>query len=167
MDDVEHGMKGHAGVRQLLTEDHERLDRLFEDLLTALGADAREDAARLWAELDAGLSRHMQLEEELVFPALREHDAREAAELLGEHGQIRCQLSELGVGLDLHQTRVEAVREFVELLREHARREDALAYRWAERELPEPVRHTLRDRIVELLAGPRLDKARASESKPQ
>jgi hemerythrin-like domain-containing protein len=124
-----------VGLWELLAREHDRLDQLFEELLSALRADAREDARRLWAEFDEGLCEHMQLEEQVVLPALRTAEPREAAALTEEHGQIRAKLAELGVALDLHEVRAETVADFVEQLRRHARRENALAYQWAEHHL--------------------------------
>jgi len=132
----------------LLTRDHARLDRLFEELTAAFDAGARQDAERLWSEFDAGLLAHMAEEEHWLLPAFAACDAPEVAGLLREHEQIRQKLLELGIGVDLHSTRAESVSAFVELLRSHARREDALAYRWAQRELPEAPRRLLATRLV-------------------
>ena len=126
----------HAGLRGELSRDHNRLDQLFGDLRAAFDADAREDAARLWGELDRGLSAHMEFEERHVLPAFRAVDSVEVDGLLREHDLIRRRLTELGVGVDLHVVRAEIVADFIALLRAHAQREDALLYRWAERELP-------------------------------
>jgi hypothetical protein len=79
----------------------------------------------------------MDYEERHVLPAFRAVDKREADDLLREHHLIRCRLMDLGVGVDLHLLRVEVVADFIAVLRAHARREDALMYHWAERELPE------------------------------
>ena len=125
-----------VGLRALLTRDHQELDELFTSLLDALRADARVDVSRLWSALDAGLYRHMALEEQEVLPLLRQQDAREANALLAEHDEIRAKLAELGMGIDLHEVVVQTVADFIEQLRRHARREDALAYRWAEQHLP-------------------------------
>jgi hypothetical protein len=47
MDDQ--NIRSPTELRILLREDHDRLDRLFADLLSAFNADARDDAARLWS----------------------------------------------------------------------------------------------------------------------
>jgi hemerythrin-like domain-containing protein len=120
------------GLRALLAREHRELDQLFEALLNALQADARDDALRLGSAFDDGLCRHMALEEKHLLPLLQQQDAREVEELLKEHEDIRAKLAELGVGVDLHEIRVQTVSDFVEQLRRHARREDALAYRWAQ-----------------------------------
>ena len=126
----------NAGLRGELSRDHERLDQLFSDLRAAFDADAREDAARLWGELDRGLSAHLEFEERHVLPAFRAVDSAEGDRLLREHDLIRHRLTELGVAVDLHTVRAEIVADFIALLRAHAHGEDDLLYRWAERELP-------------------------------
>lgn len=126
-------------LRQLLGRDHERLDRLFRDLLAAFEADARTEVARLWNEFDGDLRHHMRLEEELLLPKFAELNADEAAALRAQHDLIRDKLLQLGVGVDLHMTRHAQVDEFVRELRAHAKREDDLMYRWAETHLRDPA----------------------------
>jgi len=126
-----------ASLRGMLSQDHQRLERLFVDLLAAFNADAREDTARLWDEFDSGLTTHMAFEERLLLPVFGAANPGEARALLAEHEQIRRTLSELGVGLDLHLTRAEVVSDFIARLRSHARREDELMYRWAEQHTPQ------------------------------
>lgn len=122
-------------LRAQLARDHRELELLFEELTSALRADARDDTLRLWAAFDDGLSRHMALEEKYILPQLEQHDAREVAALSREHEQICMLLAELGVGVDLHEVPVQTIKDFIQRLREHAQREDALAYRWAEANL--------------------------------
>lgn len=50
--------------------------------------------------------------------------------LTGEHAQIRSALSEMGVAIELHALREEAVTALLGLLRAHGRREDETLYRW-------------------------------------
>ena len=126
----------HADLRGELIRDHERLEQLFCELRAAFDGDAREDAARLWTDLDRGLSAHLEFEERHVLPAFRAVDSLEVEGLLREHDLIRRRLTELGIGVDLHAVRAEIVADFIALLRAHARREEDLLYRWAERELP-------------------------------
>jgi hemerythrin-like domain-containing protein len=132
------------GLRALLARDHRELDQLFDALPNALRADAREDALRLWAAFDDGLCRHMALEEKHILPALRRQNAEEVARLSREHDEIRAKLAELGVGVDLHAISAQIVSDFIEQLRSHAQREEALAYRWAEANLPVAEQQKLR-----------------------
>jgi hemerythrin-like domain-containing protein len=148
------------GLRALLARDHRELDQLFDALPNALRADAREDALRLWAAFDDGLCRHMALEERHILPVLGQQDAEEVARLSREHDEIRAKLAELGVDVDLHTISAQMVSDFIGQLRSHAQREEALAYRWAEANLPvaeqQKIRtglsaaSALRQRLIEL-----------------
>lgn len=136
------------GLRTLLSRDHQELDQLFDALLNALQADAREDALRLWSAFDDGLCRHMALEEKELFPLLAQHDAREVEGLMKEHDEIRVKLADLGLGVDLHEIRVQTVSDFIEQLRRHANRENALAYRWAQQSVPAPQQDAVRSALA-------------------
>ena len=157
------------GPLELLSRDHRELDRLFEELHAALRADARDDALRLWTSFEDGLCRHMNIEEQYVLPLLQRRHPRETQALLKEHDDLRTGLAELGVGVDLHEVGAQTVADFVERLRRHAQREEALAYRFAEESLPASERQRVsaglagasafRQRLIEL---GRKAKARAS-----
>lgn len=145
----EHGApKAKADLRALLGEDHARLDRLFEELLAAFRAGAREEAAALWTTFDAGLLAHMALEEQRLLPEFAKVDAAEAEALAAEHAKLRDALTELGVGVDLHLTNAAAVERLVATLREHARREDALMYRWASANLQDEEQTSIRAQLL-------------------
>lgn len=135
-------------IHTVLARDHRELDQLFDALLEALQADAREDALRLWAAFDDGLCRHMALEEGHILPSLSEQEPAEVKALLEEHEQIRAKLHELGVGIDLHEIRVQTVSDFIEQLRRHASREDELAYRLAQQRVPSAQQDELRGALA-------------------
>jgi hypothetical protein len=135
------------GLRELLVRDHRELDRVFDALSSALQADARQDALRLWGVFEDGLCRHMALEEKHLLPPLSKQDAREVELLLKEHDEIRANLLELGIGVDLHQVGCDAVNDFIAKLRTHAGREEALAYRWAEDHVPAPEQQDIRSAL--------------------
>lgn len=106
----------------------------------AFRSDDWKLASKTYAELERELSAHFQIEEEALFPEYCQTEPREAADLLDEHRAIRARVFELGVGIDLHQTRLPAIEELVTKLRRHAEREDALLYRWADRDFSDPAR---------------------------
>jgi hemerythrin superfamily protein len=141
---------GPEDLRQILSRDHERLDRLFRDLLSAFEADARIEEGRLWNEFDTDLRAHMQLEEEQLLPKFAEVNASEAAALRREHDVLRSKLLQLGVGVDLHCTRHSQVEDFVRELRAHAKREDELMYGWVQSHVNDPE---VRRGIVQRLAA--------------
>lgn len=134
---------------QLLSQDHARLDRLFQDLLDAFAADARTDVAKLWNEFDRDLRAHLQLEEEQLLPKFLEFNAPEALALMREHQSIRDRLLRLGVGVDLHLTRHGQVADFIRELRAHAQREQALMYRWSSQHVQNrDVHKSVRTRLL-------------------
>jgi hypothetical protein len=122
-------------IGYILAKEHRDLEALFGALIGAFGADAREDIARLWYELDQTLTAHMALEERLILPELAKVSPTEAFELLAEHGELRHELLELGVCVDLHALRADLAGRFIARLRDHARREDGLLYRFAARHI--------------------------------
>ena len=120
-------------LRPLLVRDHERLDALFVQLLEAFREGDWDEVRAMWTRFDAGLSAHLGAEERYLLPLFAREEPGEAARLVVEHAAFRRALAELGVGVDLHAVSLEVASSFVESLRAHARREDRLFYRWAER----------------------------------
>ncbi len=144
-------------LRVLLEDDHKGLTRLFTALVAAFQAGDRQDAARLFRQFEVRLENHLATEEELILPALAKIDPAEAATLLEEHGDMRAQVLAMAVDVDLHLARATAVEELVRKLEAHARREDALMYRWAETHLPPAARKSVLDRLRSTLRPERSD----------
>jgi len=114
----------------LLAEHHRTLNEQLDRLVVR----AQEGDAELraeWTAFERELLRHLEQEEAEILPAFARHDAAEARAILAEHAQIRQSLLEMGLSLDLHCLRAEAVEEFVRQLKAHARREDSAFYTWA------------------------------------
>ncbi|MBL0215264.1 MAG: hemerythrin domain-containing protein [Myxococcales bacterium] len=130
-----------------MTSDHARLETVFERLLDAMELGA-PDARALWTELDRGLLSHLEAEERYVLPAFATVDRLAAREILRDHAQIREQLLELGVAMDLHMLRYEHSQEFIRVLRSHAAREDKLLYQWADTRLDAHLRAAARQHAV-------------------
>jgi hypothetical protein len=124
-----------ASGRALATH-HEDLERAFLSLMVRA---ERGDAMSLreeWTAFEDELVRHLTYEEEMLLPRFALEDPGEAAAIRREHDAIRNALWELGVGIDLHCVRADAVRSFIDSLRAHAARESDTLYAWAERHQP-------------------------------
>lgn len=139
-----HSRSTTSDLQALLGEEHARLTRRVEQLLSAFEDGDRAEASTLWDGFEAELEAHLGLEERLILPEFAKVDAAEAAALIREHDAIRDTLAELGVGVDLHATNASAVQRFVQMLEAHAKREDALMYRWADSSLRPELRATIR-----------------------
>lgn len=126
-------------VGRELSELHEHLEQLFEELLNAFQTDARDEVAALWDLFDKRLRAHMKLEERLILPAFAKEHPAEAEAIRQEHDDIRAQLFQLGLGVDLHLTRDGQVEEFVRRLRRHGEREDILMHRFVQEQMGNPL----------------------------
>lgn len=121
-----------AGTVHVLAEHHRALDERINALVArAQGGDPGQLAAA-WTAFEGELTRHLELEEAEILPAFAAHDPGEARALLDEHAALRTALGEIGMTLDLHCLRTEAVADFVRKLKAHAHREDAALYAWAQ-----------------------------------
>lgn len=120
------------GLRANLVLEHEEIDRALARLVEAFGTGDRDVARDAFREFDTRLSTHLAFEEQVLLPEFAAFDPGEAAKIVDEHRIIRAAIDELGIGTDLHLTRAPAIRKLAETLLAHARRENALFYRWVD-----------------------------------
>jgi hemerythrin-like domain-containing protein len=122
-----------------LLAEHYELEKLFEPLASAFRSDDWELASETYAELQARVTAHLRVEEDLLFPELVKVHPAEAEQLQHEHDAIRARVLELSIGVDLHQTTLGGIADLATMLRRHAEREDRMLYRWADRHFGEPI----------------------------
>jgi hypothetical protein len=116
---------------ELLPEHHRVLDEHLDKLvMSAQVLDAAELRAE-WSDFERELLRHLEYEEAEILPGFAAQNPAEARAILAEHASVRATLTELGLSLDLHLLRSEAVENFVQQLKAHARRENEMLYAWA------------------------------------
>lgn len=120
---------------QRFHEDHVRLSGIFQDLLNAVDSDDSPTIQRSWSTFERGILTHLDAEEELMLPRLQKQHAGEVARILREHERIRDLVDAVGIQTELHLLRKDTAEDLVNLLREHAAREDATIYKWADEEL--------------------------------
>jgi len=130
-------------IRDRMTADHLRLDALFDDVLKRLALDDRDETRAAWSDFEKGLLAHLELEESLILPRFAKDHELEASVIRREHDAFRKTLVELGVMVDLHAIRMDVANAFVRAIRDHARREDSLMYRWAEENLVRETREVV------------------------
>jgi hypothetical protein len=134
-------------IRDRFMADHQRLEALLERVRAACAKNDGPEASRLWTELDVDLRTHLRAEEEHLICAQLAVQEREVRVVVEEHRHIRDRLAELGVGFDSRVVRPEAVRNFIDELRAHAKTEDRLLYAWADGHL-EPDRNAAIDALT-------------------
>jgi hemerythrin-like domain-containing protein len=118
-------------IHVMLSEDHAHLERLLQELVARVRQGDRATLRGDWQRFERELTSHMELEEQEILPSFQREHPAEARAIRDEHARIRAGLTEMGIDLDLHCLRAERVEAFIELLRAHARREEALFYPWA------------------------------------
>jgi hemerythrin superfamily protein len=124
-----------SSLESMLAGDHDRLDHLFQGILTRIQGGDFQLLEREWLTFQRALLEHLDAEEKYLIPALAQDRPAEARVLLDDHGQIRALLTELGIDLDLHCLRGDCVEAFVAALRGHATREENIFYPWVDRQL--------------------------------
>jgi hemerythrin-like domain-containing protein len=141
--------------RVTLLEDHRRIALLLDRLVATTRSGEREEEAKLWKTIESVLLRHLDVEEMFVFPVLREGHAAEIDLLRKQHDEIRKQIGEIGVALELHTLRCAAIESFCTELREHAEREESLAYVLAGRSLSFSVAKMIAARVKAVVTAAR------------
>ena len=124
-----------TSIDAMLGEDHARLERAFDAMLTGAERGDWDDLRRRWPSFSRELTRHMDAEEIRIISGFGREHPREARTLLDDHARMRAQLTDLGLELELGDASIERAQGFMIDLREHAAREDAVLYPWAARGL--------------------------------
>jgi hemerythrin superfamily protein len=139
--DLEHALKA----------DHAALEDKFSRVTSTMHRGDPEFARAAWLSMEAELLAHLKAEEELIMPSFSKVHPQQAARIRRDHDEIREELQQLGIALDLHTLRAERADAFVHSLREHASYEDEMFYRWAQSSLPEGERRSVFGRLRSLL----------------
>lgn len=119
------GMEARAGDWEaMLKQDHDEIERLFNDMLATDSSQTFKRSAMLM-KLAHKLDKHAYEEESVIYPALREdNDTKQADDLDMEHGHIKTYLYELKQMAADDPSWLETVRNFRDLVVEHARMEE-------------------------------------------
>jgi uncharacterized protein (DUF2249 family) len=121
-------------VTDYLQEDHRRLDHIFNSFQEAFKEDRWDEALASFREFDLGLRRHIQAEEEILFPLFEEktgmHDAGPTFVMRMEHTDIRDFLGKIMNATEA-KNREEAARAtdmLVNTLADHNMKEEQILY---------------------------------------
>ena len=113
---------------EVLATEHEMTEAIFDKML-ATDSSQTWKRGMLLMQLTHALDKHAHEEEMVVYPALREANEKVTAdELNQEHGEIKTFLYELSQMGPEAPNWLEKVREFRDLVVEHARMEEEQVY---------------------------------------
>jgi len=109
---------------EVLSTEHDMTEAIFDKML-ATDSSQTWKRSMLLMQLTHALDKHAHAEETIVYPALREANENVSAdELNKEHGYIKTFIYELGQMEPDDPSWLEKVREFRDLVVEHARMEE-------------------------------------------
>ena len=111
-----------------MAEDHRELEALLKRLADDAQAPECEALHLTWCELESRLLGHMAAEEHYLLPLIETSHPAQAARTFTEHDEIRRQVSELGVAIELHSVRQPAIDGLIRTLQAHAQYEDETLY---------------------------------------
>lgn len=122
---VMQGMEARAGDwDDMLKKDHDEIEKIFNQMLATNSSETIKRNALLM-KLVHKLDKHAYEEEAVVYPALREdNDIKQADDLDMEHGHIKTFIYELKQMETDAPDWLEKVRQFRDLVVEHARMEE-------------------------------------------
>lgn len=90
-------------VSAYLAAEHHRLNALLDEVADAVADGRFADARGIWESFQAGLLRHLRIEDELVFPVFEVRSGMSDGPTVAlriEHGQIRRIAALLGAALE-------------------------------------------------------------------
>jgi hypothetical protein len=115
-------------IGQQMANDHRELEALLKRLADDALAPECGALQCTWSELESRLLAHMAAEEHYLLPLIEASHPAEVARTFLEHKQIRHQVSELGLAIELHTARNPAIEELIRTLQAHAQYEDQTLY---------------------------------------
>jgi iron-sulfur cluster repair protein YtfE (RIC family) len=127
-----------SSVTEYLSADHRRLDAIALEAESAARSGAAADAAALFARFAEGLDRHIQVEEEVLFPAFEAATGMASGPTVvmrAEHAEIRRLLAEVSSALGGGDApaALDAMRKLTELLSDHNMKEETILYPMTDR----------------------------------
>jgi hypothetical protein len=129
--DTSVGFVNPPGPAAYLRGDHDELEALAARALAIVEEGDSEEVRALLASIEKRLCEHMEGEERDLVPRYAEEHPDDAAAVLADHAEFRRIFDELAIAGDLHLVRLERVKELLDRLKAHAKRENAGLYRWA------------------------------------
>jgi uncharacterized protein (DUF2249 family)/hemerythrin-like domain-containing protein len=127
-------------VREFLGDDHRRLDAILRHAAILAHAGSFVDALARFAEFRCGLERHIEMEEQILFPSFEEETGITGGPTVVmhlEHLEIRRLMNAIGASLRAEDLAglLDAIREFTTLLEEHNAKEEDVLYPTVDRAL--------------------------------
>jgi hemerythrin-like domain-containing protein len=146
-------MSDFKSVTSYLMWDHDRLDAVLYEVFALVSEGSLAHAAERFAEFDAGMARHIRLEDEVLFPEFRARSGLTGGptELAGrEHQVISEALADMKGALASGDAKAffAARKKFLAVLPAHHAKEEQLLYPVIDESLSEDDRLDLVKRLI-------------------
>jgi len=107
---------------ELIKQDHREVDELFTQFLSAESDLTLED---LFQQIETALTAHTEMEEKVLYPAVKKFAPEKVQEALHEHSQVKELLTDL-LGIDIDDEEFESqFNRLVEDVRHHVEEEES------------------------------------------
>ena len=125
---------------EYFTLDHRSCDGRWADVEAAVEAGKAEDIAAAWQRFDASMRRHLQKEEEVLFPAFEEATGMSGGPtqvMRSEHRQMRGLLDQMAAAQAAgdHGELVDQGDTLLMLIQQHNQKEENMLYPMCEQAL--------------------------------
>ena len=135
-------------VSEYLEYDHRRLDEILPDVRQLAGAGDFGTAAQRFAEFFCGLSRHIDAEEQILFPSFEQLTGITGGPTVvmrAEHVEIRREMSAIAEALDTRDgdAFASALGRMTGVLIDHNMKEEAILYPMTDRSADDRERDDL------------------------
>lgn len=146
-------------VTEYLEADHRRLDAILPDVERLAAAGDHPDAVRRFAEFEAGLGRHIDAEEQVLFPAFESATGMTAGPtqvMRMEHVQIRDGMRAASESLARGDggRLAEAVGALTQVLSAHNMKEEHMLYPMTDRAVQGDAQRRLVERLRTFQGAP-------------
>jgi hemerythrin-like domain-containing protein len=126
-------------LREYFTGDHRRCDEIWSDVEAAAESGGDQLAKAHFERFAAALERHLQMEEEVIFPAFEEatgmRNAGPTFVMRSEHEQMRGLLEQMRGSVDSGDELVDLGDTLLMLIQQHNSKEENMLYPMAEQAL--------------------------------
>ncbi|MBW2274177.1 MAG: hemerythrin domain-containing protein [Deltaproteobacteria bacterium] len=133
--------ESQQSLTEYFTFDHRSCDGRWTDVEAAVEAGMAEDIVAAWQRFDGFLRRHLQMEEEVLFPAFEEATGMSGGGptfvMRSEHEQMRGLLDQMGASAaaGAFEELVDLGDTLLMLIQQHNAKEEQMLYPMAERAL--------------------------------
>ncbi len=144
-------MSANSSLIEFFTEDHRACDERWAEVEAAVDAGGAEGITAAWQTFDRVQRHHLQMEEQLLFPAFEKATGMTQGPTMMmrmEHDQMRGLLDQMAEAMERgdHQEVLDVGDTLLMLIQQHNQKEEGMLYPMAERALA-PSWSALKERI--------------------